>query len=90
MMCRLKDRLYDHLRDIEKNHYANVAKHWNIVHNKDVSSLFIQGIEAIVTPPRGGDRFRALCKGEVYYIFSLNTRKAAGLNFEWDVSYYYD
>lgn len=87
---RLKDRLYDHLYDITKNHSTNVAKHWNLVHAKDVSSLFIQGIEKIATPKRGGDRFRLLCKREVYWIFILNTRIPLGLNFEWDVSHYYE
>lgn len=87
---RLKDRLYDHLFDIEKNRPTNVAKHWNLIHFKDTSSLSIQGIEKIVTPKRGGDRFRMLCKREVFWIFSLHTRIPHGLNFEWDISHYYD
>lgn len=38
---RLKDQLYDHLHDIEKNKSTNVAKHWNLIHFKDVTSLSI-------------------------------------------------
>lgn len=87
---RFRDRLHDHLYDIEKDRLTNVARHCNSVHHKDVSNLFIQGIERIVTPVRGGDMFQLLCKREVYWIFSLNTRIPAGLNFEWDVSHYYD
>lgn len=64
--CRLKDRLYDHLYDIEKNRPTNVAKHCNLVHFKDTSSLYIQGIEKIVVPKSGGDRFRVLCKRKVF------------------------
>lgn len=86
----LKDRLYDHLYDIEKNKSTNVAKHWNLIHFKDVTSLSIQGVERIVTPKRGGDKFRTLCKLEVFWIFSAHTRIPSGLNFEWDVSHYYD
>lgn len=87
---RLKDRLYDHLYDIEKNKSTDVAKYWNDIHHKDVSSLVIQGVEKIVTPKRGGDLFRTLCRREVFWIFSLNTRLPLGLKFEWDVSHYYD
>lgn len=29
---RLKDRLHDHLYDIEKNRSTNVTKHWNLIH----------------------------------------------------------
>lgn len=87
---RLRDRLYDHLYDIEKDRLTNVAKHWIFAHQKDVTSLHIQGIEKIVTPTRGGDRFQLLCKRKVYWIFSLNTRIPLGLNFEWDVSYFYE
>lgn len=90
MTCRLRDRMYDHLHDIEKDRLTNVAKHWILVHHKDVSSLSIQGIEKIMTPVRGGDKFQLLCKREVYWIFSLNTRIPSGLNFEWDVSHYFD
>lgn len=93
-ICRshytLNDQLYDHLFDIEKNRPTNVTKHWNSIHFKDTSSLFIQGIEKIVTPERGGDRFRMLCKREVFWIFSLHTRIPFGLNFEWDVPHFYD
>lgn len=88
---RLRDRLYDHLYDIEKDKLTNVAKHWIYVHQKDVSSLFIQGVEKIATPVGGGGgKFHLLCKREVFWIFSLNTRIPLGMNFEWDVSYYYD
>lgn len=38
----------------------------------------------------GGGKFHLLCKREVFWIFSLNTRIPLGMNFEWDVSYYYD
>lgn len=51
----MKDRLYDHLYGIKKNKSTNVAKHWNLVHNKDIASLSIQGVEKIVTPIRGGE-----------------------------------
>lgn len=60
--CRLRDRLYHHLYDIQKNHAINVAKHWNEHHNKDVASLSIQGVEKVTVPKRGGDKFRILCK----------------------------
>ena len=49
---RLRDRLS--LYDIEKDHNTNVAKHWNNVHDKNISSLSIQGMERIVCPARGG------------------------------------
>lgn len=87
---RLKDRLYDHLYDIENNKCTNVAKHWNLIYFKDVSSLSIQGMESIKNPARGGDRFRVVCKRKVYCIFSLHTRIPSGLNFKWNVSHYYD
>lgn len=86
---RLRDRLYDHLYDIEKEHATNIARHWVDIHFKDTSSLTIQGIEKIVKPPRGGDKFGILCKQEVRWIFNLNTRRPTGLNFEWDVSHFY-
>ena len=87
---RLRDRLSDHLYDIDKNHNTNVARHWNNVHDKNISSLSIQGIERIVCPVRGGDRFKLLCKREVYCIFHLNSRQPWGLNFDWDVSHFHD
>ena len=87
---RLKDRLRDHLYDIDKNHDTNVARHWNITHCKDISSLTVQGMEKMITPIRGGDKFRNLCRREVFWIFSLHTRIPRGLNFEWDVSHFYD
>lgn len=87
--CRLKDHLYDHLHDIEKEHSTNVARRWNDFHNKDTSSLTIQGMDKIVRPPRGGDKLDILCGQEVCCIFILNTRQPAGLNFEWDVSHFY-
>lgn len=55
-------RRLNHLYDIEKDHSTNVACHWNDFHNKDTSSLVIQGIEKVVRPPRGGDKFKILCK----------------------------
>lgn len=67
-----------------------MAKHWNECHNKDVTNLCIQGVEKIVMPNRGGEEFRILCKKEVFWIFILNTRKPFGLNFEWDVTYFYE
>lgn len=67
-----------------------MARHWNQHHDKDVSSLVIWGMEKITKLPRKGDSFRTLCKKEVFWIFHLNTRKPAGLNFEWDVSHFYE
>lgn len=87
---KLRDRLYDHLYDIDRNHPTNIARHWNDYHNKDVSSLVIQGMEKIVGPLRGGDKLKILCRQEVHWIFNLNTRKPAGLNFKWDVSHFYE
>lgn len=40
----LKDSLYDHFYDIEKDHSTNVARHCNELHCKDTSSLVIQGV----------------------------------------------
>lgn len=62
-----------------RNHSMNVAKHWNRCHNKDVTSLFIQGVEKVVLPKRGGDKFRMLCKKEVYWIFYLNIESPLAL-----------
>lgn len=76
---RLKDRLCDHLYDIEKDHNTNVARHWNLTHSKDTFSLHIQGIEKIICPVRGGDKFRLLCRREVFWIFFLNTRIPRGV-----------
>ena len=87
---RLRDRLRDHLYDISTNKKTNAARHWNTEHFQDTSSLVIQGMENVKTPIRGGNKFRALCKREVFWIFSLQTRIPSGLNFEWDVSHYYD
>lgn len=87
---RLRDRLRDQLYDISINKKTNVARHWNMVHSKNTSSLVIQGIENVKTPIRGGNRLRLLCKREVFWIFSLNTRIPLGMNFEWDVSHYFD
>lgn len=87
---RLRDRLHDHLYNTEKEILTNVSKHWVYTHHKDTSSLTIQGIEKIITPVRGGDRFQLLCKREVLWIFSLDTRIPRGLNFEWDVSHFYE
>lgn len=50
---RLRDRLHDHLYDIEKNH-SNVAKHFNECHAGDLSALHIQGVEKVVVSKRGG------------------------------------
>lgn len=86
---RLKDRLYNHLYDIEKNHNTSVARHWNDIHNKNTSSLSIQAIDKILRPPRGGDKFNLLCKREVRWIFILNTHLSFGLNIEWNVSHFY-
>lgn len=85
----LKDGLYDHLYDIVKKHSTNIARHWNINHQKDTKSLVIQGIEKIRKPPRGGDKFNILYRQEVKWIFIFNTRQPFGLNYEWDVSHFY-
>lgn len=76
---RLRDCLRDHLYDISTNKNTNVARHWNNVHFRDTSSLAIQGMEQVTTPIRGGDRFRSLCKREVFWIFSLQTKIPSGL-----------
>lgn len=86
---RLRDRLKDHTYNIEKRRGTNVARHFNDVHDGDISLLQIQGIEK-VTPNSGGDSFRILCKQEVFRIFSLNTRNPMGFNFEWDLTHFYD
>lgn len=77
------------ISDMEKDHATNVARHWNEFHQKDTSSLVIQGIDKIVRPPRDGDKFYILCKQEVRGIIILNTRRPLGLNFEWHVSHFY-
>lgn len=66
---QLRDRLQDHLYDIQKDHNTNVARHWNDIHHKDVSGLVIQAVEKIVSLVRGGDKFKILCNREVYWIF---------------------
>lgn len=52
-----------------------MAHHWNEFHCKDTSSLIIQGIDKIVRPLRDGDKFGILCKQEVRWIITLNTRQ---------------
>lgn len=90
MTRRLRDCLHDHLYDIEKNHSTNVARHWVQHHKKNVPSHVIQGMEKITMPTRGGDKFGILCRKEAFRIFTLHTRKAVGLHFDWGVSYFYE
>lgn len=56
----------------------------------DVTSLYIQGVGKVIQPKRGGNRFRILCKQDVYWIFKFNTRKPSWLNHEWVITYFYE
>lgn len=79
-MSRLRDRLKDHLYNIEKEHGTNVARHFNNAHRGDISALQIQGIEKFVVSRRG-DLFRTLCKCEVFLIFHIQIRIPSGVKF---------
>lgn len=87
---RLRDRLNDHIGNIDRKQTTYVARHFNHVHGGDTSLLQIQGIEKINTSRGGGNKFRILCEREVFWIFSLNHRIPQGLNFEWDLTHFYD
>lgn len=49
---RLRDRLNDHIGNIDRKQATNVARHFNNFHGGDTSLLQIQGIEKIITPRR--------------------------------------
>lgn len=86
----LRDRFYEHVHSINKNKSTNVAKYFNHHHGGDKASLMVQVTDKIRVPNRAGDAFRSLCRREVYWIFYLQTRIPMGLNFEWDVSHFYE
>lgn len=48
---RWRDRLHDHVCDIQKNHSTNIANHFNRSHGGDLAALQIQGIERVKRPP---------------------------------------
>lgn len=87
---RLRDRFYEHVYSVQKNKTTNVARHFRGFHAGYTSAMKVQVIEKIRTPERGGDIFRTLCHKAVFWIFLLQTRIPSGLNFEWDVSHYYN
>lgn len=83
----LRDRFYEHVYSVQKNEITNVAKHFRESHAGDISAMKVQVIEKIRTPKRGGD---ILCCREVFWIFLLQTHIPSSLNFDWDVSYFYN
>lgn len=66
----LRDRLHNHIYNLEKEHGTNAARHFNETHGGDVTLLQIQGIEKVTTPRRGDDSFRILFKWEVFFLYS--------------------
>lgn len=87
---RLCDRFIEHIYSVTKNQLINVAKHFNMCHDGNISAMRVQVIDKIEVPKKGGDIFIFLCRREVYWIFHLQTRIPRGLNFEWDVSHFYE
>lgn len=84
------DRFCKHLSEIKINKSTNVARHFNSTHGGDLSLVQVQIIDNVKTPQRGGDTFHLLCKRDVFWNFKLQTRIPNGLNFEWDVTHYYE
>lgn len=79
--------LHDRVYDTKKKHTTNVAKHFNEAHCGDTSLIQIQAIEKMLTPK--GDRFGILCRHEVFWIFTPQTRIPNGLNFKWHLTHFY-
>lgn len=88
MGCSSRDPIDVGIVNVHAAPIRNIAIHWNLCY-KDTSSLCIQRVEKILSK-RGGNKFRLLCKREIYWIFHLNTRKPIGMNFEWDISHFYE
>lgn len=59
------------------------------VHNKDTTSMSVQGIERVVRPVRGGDHVKKLRSREMYWMFVLRTYQPNGLNRRSDLDLYY-
>lgn len=78
---RLRDGLHDHVYDTEKEHNTNVARHFNGTHGGDTSLIQIQGIERVAILRGSGDRFRLLCKCEVFWIFFFADLNSDGPQF---------
>lgn len=53
------------------HHSTNVAYHFNERHAGDPPAVLIKGVEKIEVPRRGCDKFKLLCKREVFWIFHL-------------------
>lgn len=75
---RLRDRLYDHLHDIEKNHSTNFSRHWIDVHDKDVSCLTIQDFHIHLRGWQIQNTLRWKCSG--YFTSILESRRGYILN----------
>ncbi|OCT58558.1 hypothetical protein XELAEV_18001998mg [Xenopus laevis] len=73
-------RLLEHLRDIRrKSQKSSVAKHFNLIHNGDLSlKMFV--IEHVTLGIRGGDIDRVLLRKELRWIYELDTKWPQGLN----------
>lgn len=65
--------LRDHIYDTTKNHDTSIARHFNDHHIGNTMAIRIQALKKVVISRIGGDRFRSLCKREVYWIFYLRT-----------------
>lgn len=90
--CSLKTRIRRHLSDINSlsfNQISAVSFHFIQVHNKDTTSMSVQGIERVVRPARGGDHVKKLRSREMYWMFILRTYQPNGLNRRYDLDLYY-
>lgn len=76
------DHLRDHVYDTFKHKDTSVTRHFSEHHMENTMAIRVQAVEKVGTARRGGDRFRSLCKGKVYWIFHLRTRVPEGLHYE--------
>lgn len=82
----LSDRITDHLSDIKTTKNTNIEKHFNLYHQRNTPQI----TERSNCPIRCGDRFSHLCKREGYWIFRMDTRIPKSLNYEWNITDYYE
>ncbi|OCT55444.1 hypothetical protein XELAEV_18002034mg [Xenopus laevis] len=86
-MRNLKNRIREHLNTIRSGSDTTpVSRHFKECNGSDIRQLSVQGIERVVSSPRGGDLQKKLLRAEVKWIYKLCTRHPNGLNSTFDIS----
>lgn len=89
---KLKTRALEHLYDIAHSSTRNLSgasRHFVDIHQSNVQSFKIYGIEKMYYFPRGGDIRSKLKDREAFWILMLNSTVPHGLNMRHEVMFHY-